>query len=125
MKNGPTMIDTLKRRVADRLEGVVRRQVQEATVGEAMRQTALEDEVRVLRERVGWLENEMHRLGPFVAAQAERIGVLEQGYRPTLDDETRAAAVEHARARARNQLVSEYEERLNRLERQVLGASHV
>ena len=42
----------------------------------------------------------MHRLGPFVAAQAERIGVLEQGYRPIHPDDE-AAAMEHARARAR------------------------
>lgn len=106
-------MERLKREVADRFAGVVNRQIAEADLVPA---ETMEVRLGQLSERIGWVENELRRLGPHVAAQGERIGILEHGYRPIPADDAQAAAVEHARARARGDLVSEYEERLNLLE---------
>ncbi len=116
MSRSRQRIERAKRAVADRMAGIVRREIAEAGL-------VPRHEVEALQARVAWLENEMNRLGPHVAAQGERLGVVEQGYRPVPDPETMAAAVEHARARARGALVSEYEERINRLEVSMEGLS--
>lgn len=98
----------VRRRVRRRLEPLIREQVD--------RSWSENGDLASLRDRVEWLENEMARMGPHVAAQGERIGVLEQGYRPVVGDEGQVLAAEHARIRARTALISQYEERLNRLE---------
>jgi hypothetical protein len=69
-----------------------------------------------LSDRVVWLENEVARLGSHVAAQGERLGIVEQGYRPVGGEPVAAAAQEHERARVRSAYVSQMEERLNRVE---------
>lgn len=121
------MLDRLKRGVADRFAGVIQREIREsgAVTGETLelRLDVLGSRVAGLESRIGWVEGELGRMGPHIAAQGERIGVVEQGYRPAQDPQVQAAAVEHARARARGMLISEYEERLNRLEAEV--RSHI
>lgn len=121
MSSSQTQADRVKRYVADRLEGIVRRQVSEATSDLRDMVGHLQRDLVLVRDRVAWLENEVHRLGPHLAAQGERIGILEQGYRPVATPDLQAAAMEHARARARGALVSEYEERINRLELRLAG----
>lgn len=106
-------MDRVKRRVADRFAGVIRREISAVS---PVSQEEFRSAIESLSARLDWAENELRRMGPHVGAQGERIGVLEQGYRPLVGAQTQAAAVEHARARARGALVGEYEERLNSLE---------
>jgi uncharacterized NAD(P)/FAD-binding protein YdhS len=88
----------------------------------------LEHRIEEVRRESAWAANELARIAPQVAAFETR---LEQQARPevltgALEDLPEARALvdvvreEHARVRARLALVSAYEERLRRLEAQVL-----
>ena len=112
-----------------RLDAAIRWRAQEVAAADATRRNedldAIRQQLREVDERSAWTANEMERLAPHVAALEQRLAAVQRALDdasltadpPTADrtvlDEIRS---EHERVRARLQVVSQYEERLRRLE---------
>ena len=103
----------MRRAAGDAVGPLIRREIRTA-----LREYGVDQAVPLgeLADRLDWLENEVKRLGPHVAAQEVRVGRLESGYEPPAEPAAADVAAEHARIRARSAYVSQMEERLNRVE---------